>query len=153
MTDFSMTIFINALPERVWDAITGEDGNRAVMFGSALRGTLAAGSGYEFVGPGDRGEETVHVYGEVLEATPNSVLSLSEHPGPGYRENHAELSSRMTWRLEPYGETATKLSFTNDQWSEGNPSADEGDATWPLVLSNWKSWVESGTVIPTVWEA
>ncbi|MFC9560092.1 SRPBCC domain-containing protein [Agromyces sp. NPDC056965] len=148
MPDFEMTLFVAAVPDRVWDAITGEEGSRAVMWGSALQGELAPGARYEYVGPGQDGDETVHVYGEVLQAVPGAILQLTEHPGPTYRENHAELRSRMTWRLEPAGESLTKLTFTNDEWSEGHPAESETSDTWPLVLSSFKSWVETGRALP-----
>jgi uncharacterized protein YndB with AHSA1/START domain len=147
MQDFEMTIYIKADPPVVWDAITGDDGSRAVMWGSVLRGELEPGGHYEYVGPGESGDETVHVYGDVLQAEPGAVLQLTEHPGPVYRENHAELTSRMTWRLESAGVGLTKLTFANDQWSEGHPAQAETAETWPLVLSSLKSWVETGEAI------
>lgn len=147
MQDFEMTIYIKADPPAVWQAITGDEGSRAVMWGSALRGELEPGGRYEYVGPGESGEETVHVYGEVLQAEPGAVLQLTEHPGPVYRENHAELRSRMTWRLEQAGIGLTKLTFTNDEWSEGHPAQAEAAETWPLVLSSLKSWIETGEAI------
>ena len=148
MQDFEMTVYITADPMTVWDAITGDEGNRAVMFGSVLRGNLVPGGHYEYVGPGEAGAETVHVYGEVLQAEPGTILQLTEHPGPGYYENHAELTSRMTWRLEQAGAGLTKLTFTNDEWSEGHPSQAETAESWPMVLSSLKSWVETGAAIP-----
>ena len=147
MQDFEMTIYIAADPPVVWDAITGDEGSRAVMWGSVLRGELEPGGHYEYVGPGESGDETVHVYGDVLQAEPGAVLQLTEHPGPVYRENHAELTSRMTWRLESAGIGLTKLTFMNDQWSEGHPAQAETAETWPLVLSSLKSWVETGEAI------
>ncbi len=145
--DFEMTIYIKADPLVVWEAITGEQGTRAVMWGSVLRGDLVPGGHYEYVGAGEGGDDTVHVYGDVLQAEPGAVLQLIEHPGPVYRENHAELTSRMTWRLESAGIGLTRLTFTNDEWSEGHPSKAETAATWPLVLSSLKSWVETGEAI------
>jgi uncharacterized protein YndB with AHSA1/START domain len=78
--DFEMTIYIKADPMVVWEAITGDEGSRAVMFGSVLRGELEPGGRYEYVGPGEGGDETVHVYGDVLQADPGVVLQLTEHP-------------------------------------------------------------------------
>ncbi|MDF0514447.1 SRPBCC domain-containing protein [Agromyces sp. H3Y2-19a] len=148
MSDFEMTLYVAAEPQQVWDAITGDDGSRAVMWGSVLRGELAPGERYEYVGPGQDGDETVHVYGEVLAAEPGALLQLSEHPGPTYRENHAELRSRMTWRMSSAGDALTKLTFTNDEWSEGHPAEAETSDTWPLVLSSFKSWIETGRALP-----
>jgi len=148
MSDFEMTLYVAAEPQQVWEAITGDEGSRAVMWGSTIRGELAAGERYEYVGPGQDGDETVHVYGEVLAAEPGTLLQLSEHPGPTYRENHAELRSRMTWRMDRAGDGLTKLTFTNDEWSEGHPAEAETAETWPLVLSSFKSWIETGRVLP-----
>jgi len=148
MSDFEMTLYVAAEPQQVWEAITGDEGSRAVMWGSAIRGELVAGERYEYVGPGQDGDETVHVYGEVLAAEPGTLLQLSEHPGPTYRENHAELRSRMTWRMDRAGDGLTKLTFTNDEWSEGHPAEAETAETWPLVLSSFKSWIETGRVLP-----
>ncbi|UOQ90021.1 SRPBCC domain-containing protein [Agromyces endophyticus] len=148
MSDFEMTLYVAAEPQQVWEAITGDEGSRAVMWGSAIRGELAAGERYEYVGPGQDGDETVHVYGEVLAAEPGTLLQLSEHPGPTYRENHAELRSRMTWRMDSAGDGLTKLTFTNDEWSEGHPAEAETAETWPLVLSSFKSWIETGRALP-----
>jgi uncharacterized protein YndB with AHSA1/START domain len=147
-TDFTMTIYIAAEPDQVWEAITGEAGSRAVMFGSVLRGELTPRSQYEYVGPGQDGDETVHVYGEVLQVDAPGLLQLTEHPGPTYRENHAELQSRMTWRIERASEGLSKVTFTNDEWSPGHPAAAETAETWPLVLSSFKSFVETGRALP-----
>ncbi|GAA2043998.1 SRPBCC domain-containing protein [Agromyces tropicus] len=148
MDDFSMTLYLAADPERVWAAITGDEGNRAVMWGSVLRGTLAPGERIEYVGPGEDGDETVHVYGEVLEAEAPRRLRVTEHPGPTYRDDHAELTSRMTWDLEPAGDGLTRLTFTNDRWSDDNPARGHSVGTWPHVLSSWKSWIETGRALP-----
>ena len=42
----------------------------------------------------------------------------------------------------------TKLTFTNDEWSEGHPAQAATAETWPRVLSSLKSWVETGEAIP-----
>ena len=75
------------------------------------------------------------------------MLSLSEHPGPTYRDNHAELRSRMTWTLAPAGGSVTALRFINDEWSPGHPSEDGTAETWPRVLSSMKTWIETGDTI------
>ena len=150
MLDFEMTIYIKADPQVVWEAIVGDEGNRAVMWGTVLRGDLVPGGRFEYVGPGAGGDETVHVYGDVLQADPDDILQLVEHPGPVYRPNHAELSSRMTWRLEQAAIGLTKLTFTNDEWSPGHPSQADTVESWPMVLSSLKSWIETGEAIPPI---
>ncbi|PJJ55640.1 SRPBCC domain-containing protein [Compostimonas suwonensis] len=151
MEPFAMTLYVNAPAEQVWDAVVGDEGNRAVMFGSVLRSELTVGAGYEYVGPGNEGEETVHVYGEVLAVEPGRLLSLSEHPGPSYGDNHAELSSRMTWTLEPVTPGVTALTFVNDEWSDGHPNHDGTVENWPRVLSALKTFAETGKTIDYGW--
>ncbi|MET0726313.1 MAG: SRPBCC domain-containing protein [Leifsonia sp.] len=149
--DFDMTIYIRSEPDAVWQAIVGDEANRAIMFGSVLRSDLTTGADYRYVGPGQDGDETVHVYGTVLDVEPGVMLSLEEHPGPTYRENHAELRSRMTWTLEPVSAGVTRLRFVNDEWSEAHPANAETQDTWPRVLSSLKSYVETGTAIDYGW--
>jgi uncharacterized protein YndB with AHSA1/START domain len=151
MDDFTMTMYIAARPEEVWRAVVGDDGNRAVMFGSVLRGELTAGARFEYVGPGTDGDETVHVYGEVLAVEPERLLRLREHPGPSYRENHAELSSLLEWRIEPQGDAATKLDFRNAEWTPGYVTENFDASTWPMVLSSLKTFVETGKPIDYGW--
>jgi uncharacterized protein YndB with AHSA1/START domain len=145
------TIYIAADADTVWRAIVGDEGNRAYMFGAVLRSELTVGSDYRYVGPGQDGDETVHVYGEVLAVEPGVTLSLSEHPGPSYRENHAELRSRMTWTLSSAGDDVTKLHFVNDEWSADHPSYSDTQDTWPMTLSSLKSFVETGKALPFSW--
>ena len=148
MQDFEMTIYIKADPPVVWDAIVGDEGNRAVMWGTVLRGELEPGGEFQYVGPGENGSDIVHVYGEVIEAQPGVILQLTEHPGPTYGDNHAELSSRVTWRLQPDAIGVTRLTLTNDEWSVEHPAQADAAETWPRVLSSLKSLIETGEAIP-----
>ncbi len=58
-------IYIGNTPEKVWEILTTPEGTKATFFGSVLRSTFEEGSDYEYVGPGNDGDETVHVYGKV----------------------------------------------------------------------------------------
>ncbi|WP_173922510.1 SRPBCC domain-containing protein [Agromyces sp. Marseille-P2726] len=148
MQDFEMTLYIKADPPAVWDAIVGDEGNRAVMHGAVLRGDLEPGGRFEYVAPGEGGREIVQVYGEVLQAAPGGILQLIEHPGPVHRDDHADLTSRVTWRLEPAGVALTRLTLTNDEWSAEHPAQADAAETWPRVLSSLKSLIETGEAIP-----
>ncbi|MDF2725673.1 MAG: hypothetical protein K0Q59_5350 [Paenibacillus sp.] len=142
--------FIGAKPEQVWHALLSPEGTKAIFFGSVLRSTFEIGSPYEYVGPGADGDETVHVYGTVLAFEPNRMMSVTEHPGPSYRENHAELETRMTFTLEAVGAT-TKLTLVNDQWSENHPSRNDSEQQWPMIISNLKTYVETGKTLDFGW--
>ncbi|WP_170206116.1 SRPBCC domain-containing protein [Klugiella xanthotipulae] len=140
-------IYIAATPERVWRAFVDDVDVRAVWWGCVLRTTLQPGTGYEYVGPGADGDETVHVWGDILEATPGERLVMTEHPGPSYNPEGAERSSRMVFTMDAVTSHLTKLTVLNDQWSEAHPGYEETKDTWPLLMSSIKSYVETGSAL------
>jgi uncharacterized protein YndB with AHSA1/START domain len=150
MEPLSYEIYVGAAPETVWNVFLSPEGTRAIFFGSVLRSTFEVGARYEYIGPGSEGDETVHVYGEILEFDVNKRMSYTEHAGPSYRGNHAELETRITLTLEPVGGT-TKLTLVNDQWPDNHPSYANTKQSWPMILSNVKSYVETGKTLDFGW--
>jgi uncharacterized protein YndB with AHSA1/START domain len=142
--------YIGASPEKVWDVLTSPEGTRATFFGSELRSSFEVGEPYAYVGPGNDGEETVHVYGKVLAYEPQKTLSLSEHPGPSYYANHEELESRITFTLEPVG-NCTKLTLVNDQYTPDHPSRAKAADSWWMVMSILKTYAETGQTLDLGW--
>ncbi len=148
--ELSYVIYVGGRPEAVWHALTSPEGTRAIFFGSELQSTFEIGAPYKYVGPGNDGEETVHVYGNILEFEPYTKMSYTEHAGPSYRDNHAELETRVTLTLEPVGDT-TKLTLVNDQWPDDHPSYDNTKESWPMTMSAIKSYVETGRTLNFGW--
>lgn len=120
------------------------------LFGSELRTNFQPGQPFAYVGPGNDGAETVHVYGDILEFEPLSRLSYQEHPGPSYHANHAELQSRVVFQLETVGE-CTKLTLINDQFTDNHPSIANAQSSWWMILSSIKTWVETGKTLNFGW--
>jgi uncharacterized protein YndB with AHSA1/START domain len=152
MEDLKYVIYIAAGPEDVWQALVSPEGTKAIFFGSVLESTFEVGAPYRYVGPGADGDETVHVYGTVLEFEPGRLMSYTEHPGPSYRANHAELETRVTLTLDVVGDSV-KLTLVNDRWPEGHPSYDSTKESWPMIMSNIKSYVETGKTMTFGWSA
>ncbi|MUT67487.1 SRPBCC domain-containing protein [Paenibacillus sp. NEAU-GSW1] len=148
--DLKYVIYIGGTPEQVWNALTTPEGTRAIFFNSVLQSTFEIGSPYAYVGPGNDGDETVHVYGEVLAFEPHKLMRFTEHPGPSYRENHATLETKLSLSLETVGES-TKLMLINDDWPADHPSYDNTKESWPMILSNIKSYVETGKALNFGW--
>jgi uncharacterized protein YndB with AHSA1/START domain len=144
--DLSYEYYIAAGPEQVWQVLVSDEGVSKTLFGSTIRSTFRVGEDLAYVGPGNDGDETVHVYGKLLEFEPNRIFSYLEHPGPSYRDNHAELETRVTMTLEPLG-ACTKLTLVNDRWPAGHPSYDNTKQSWPMILSNIKTYAETGKTI------
>lgn len=148
--ELKYVVYIGAKPEEVWQAFISPEGTKAIFFGCILDSTFEVGAPYAYIGPGNDGDETVHVYGNVLAFEPNKLMSYTEHPGPSYRENHAELETRVTLTLEPVG-NSTKITLVNDQWPADHPSYENTKESWPIILSNVKSYVETGKTLDLGW--
>lgn len=143
-------IYIDASPEKVWDVLISPEGTRNTVFGSVIQSTFDIGAPIAYVGPGNAGDETVHVYGRVLAFEPNKTLSYTEHPGPSYRDNHEELETRVTITLEPAG-SCTKLTLINDEWPDNHPSRANTEEGWPVILSCIKTYAETGKTLALGW--
>jgi uncharacterized protein YndB with AHSA1/START domain len=143
--------YVGAAPEEVWKALVTPEGTKAIFFGSVLRSTFEIDSPYAYVGPGKDGDETIHVYGKVLAFEPNRLMSYTEHPGPSYRDNHADLETRVTLTLESVG-NCTKLTLVNDQWPEEHPSYENTKESWPMILSSIKTYAETGKTLDFGWD-
>jgi hypothetical protein len=68
-----------------------------------IQSTFNKGDAIKFIGPGKEGDETVHVYGKILDFEPNKIFSYTEHHGPSYNPDHASLETRITFRLDEVG--------------------------------------------------
>jgi uncharacterized protein YndB with AHSA1/START domain len=83
--------------------------------------------------------------GEVLDADPprRLVHTMLAHFSP---EAEAEGTSRVTWEIEPVGDSC-RLVVTHDQMREG--ANDQIYGGWPMILSGLKTWLESGELLTT----
>ena len=103
-------------PEEVWNAFMKPENTRKIFFGSTLHSTFEPGARYEYIGPNEKGEEVVHVYGTVLEYKPNELFSCSIRGHPIVKIM-PELETRLTLSLEKVG-GCTKLTLVNDKWPQ-----------------------------------
>ncbi|CAH2715360.1 hypothetical protein BACCIP111895_02544 [Neobacillus rhizosphaerae] len=147
MKDLKYVFYIGGTPEEVWQALISAEGTKQIFYGSVIRSTFRVGDLLEYVGPGADGDETVHVYGNVLDYVPNQVLRFTHFAGKSYtKDDNQEYESRISYLLEPVG-ACTKLTFIHDQWQEGDPHYENSDAAWWMILSNTKTLVETGKTL------
>ncbi|MFC4812045.1 SRPBCC domain-containing protein [Paenibacillus sp. GCM10023250] len=146
MEEMKFELYIGAKPEDVWRALVSPEGTKAVYCGSVLESTFEPGSPYAYIGPGNDGDRTVHVYGTIVDYEANKRMSYMDHPGPSYHDNHEALETRVTLTLEPVGETV-KLTLVNDLWPEGHPSYEKTKSSWPMILSSVKTFAETGKAL------
>jgi len=147
---WTIVSYIGALPDKVWELLIEPEGCRQLFFGSVLESSFEIGEPYAYVGPGNDGERTVHVYGNIIAFEPGKQISFSEHPGPSYYANHAELETRVTISFEQVG-NSTKLTLVNDQWPDNHPSYEKTGDSWALIISNLKSLAETGRTLDLGW--
>jgi uncharacterized protein YndB with AHSA1/START domain/biotin operon repressor len=135
-------IYIRTTPERLWEAITDGDIRSKYNFGARVDSDWTPGARFEMGhpnAPGLLGE------GEILEVDPprrlvQSMVALWSD------DVKSEGTSRVTWEIEPVGDSC-RLLLTHDQMREGaNPEIYGG---WPMILSGLKTWLETGQLLTT----
>jgi uncharacterized protein YndB with AHSA1/START domain len=135
-------IYVKTTPERLWEAITDPQIRAKYNFGSGVYSDWQPGSHIDM-----RAENFDGVLGEgeVLEADPprRLVHTMLAHFSP---EAEAEGSSRVTWEIEPVGDSC-RLVLTHDQMRDG--ANDQLYGGWPMILSGLKTWLESGELLTT----
>ena len=133
-------IYIKTTPERLWKAITDTEMRRKYTFGAVVSSDWTPGSRYEGLGMG-----TPIFEGENLEVDPprrlvhTMIAFFSE-------EAKAEGTSRVTWDIEPVGDSC-RLTVTHDQLRDGANEQLYGG--WPMILSGLKTLLETGELLTT----
>jgi uncharacterized protein YndB with AHSA1/START domain len=135
-------IYIKTTPERLWEAITDPEIRSKYNFGAAVKSEWTPGARIHLE---SGGPDTLVADGEVLEADPprRLVHTMVALWSP---EVEREGTSRVTWEIEPVGDSC-RLLVTHDQMREGANSEIYGG--WPMILSGLKTWLESGELLTT----
>jgi uncharacterized protein YndB with AHSA1/START domain len=135
-------IYIKTTPERLWQAITDPEQRARYNFGARQTSDWTPGSRYEAghpAAPGLLGE------GINLEVDPPRRL-VQTMRALWSDEVKAEGFSRVTWEIEPVGDSC-RLVVTHDQLREG--ANEELYGGWPMILSGLKTWLETGELLTT----
>ena len=144
---FVYVTYIRSTPEKVWAALTDPQMVRKFWFGMDVACDFKAGSTWSLSFEDGRVADT----GEILEATPprRLVIRWRNEFRP---ELKAEGYSRCTMLIETaeyypgMGGTAVKLTIQHALEGEGGKFIEAVSGGWPKVLSNLKSYLETGDV-------
>jgi uncharacterized protein YndB with AHSA1/START domain len=135
-------IYIKTTPERLWNAITDPETRAKYNFGATVLTDWKPGSRLTMSAPkatsllGD---------GEVLEVDPPRRL-VHTMTALWDEDVRREGASRVTWEIEPIGDSC-RLTVIHDQLrDEANPQIYGG---WPMILSGLKTWLETGELLTT----
>ncbi|AIQ27859.1 MULTISPECIES: SRPBCC domain-containing protein [Paenibacillus] len=146
MRELKYDFYIGAAAAEVWEALVSPEKVRQIYYGSVIRSSFVVGEQLEYVGPGAAGEETVHVYGTLLEYVPQQTLRYSHKTGPSYLTNREGYESVISWKLEPAG-GCTRLTLVHGDWHPDDPSYDASNSSWWQILSNTKTLAETGRTL------
>jgi uncharacterized protein YndB with AHSA1/START domain/DNA-binding transcriptional ArsR family regulator len=138
--DYVYVTYIRATPEQVWHALTDAD-LTARYWGHANLSDWQEGSTWKHVRTD--GSDIADVIGTVIEAKPPTRLVTTFDDPTGARPHPP---ATVTFTIEP-GDGMVRLTVVH----EGLRGQEDRDAValgWPAVLSNLKSLLETGEVLP-----
>jgi uncharacterized protein YndB with AHSA1/START domain len=130
--DFIYTTYIKSTPEKIWEAITNPEFARQ-YWGNENVSDWKKGSEWKHMDGKD-----VRVIGKVLESNPPKRLVLS-WAEPDDKSDE----SRVTFEIEAFSDM-TKLNVVHGSFKANSEMAGKVAKGWPLVLSNLKSFLETG---------
>ncbi len=135
-------IYIKTTPERLWEAITDPEMRSKYSFGVTISSDWTPGSRYEAVHPQ---AQVAISEGENLEVDPPRRL-VQSMTALWSDEVKAEGPSRVTWEVEPIGDSC-RLTVTHDELREDANGELYGG--WPMILSGLKTLLETGELLTT----
>ena len=135
-------IYIKTTPKRLWEAITDPETRSKYTWGMRVSSDWKPGSRYQASGPDGSG---VWVEGENIEVDPPRRL-VQSMTALWSDEVKAEGSSRVTWEIEPVGDSC-RLLVIHDELREGANGELYGG--WPMILSALKTLLETGKQLTT----
>ena len=132
--------YIEASPERVWQALTDADAT-AAYWGHGNVSDWGEGSPWRHVRTDGSG--VADVVGTVVASEPPHRL-VTTWADPDAADESA--ASTVTFAIEPYGDIV-RLTVTHEGLADGTDRAAAASG-WPAVLSNLKSYLETGRPLP-----
>jgi uncharacterized protein YndB with AHSA1/START domain len=140
-SSFVYVTYIRTTPEKLWAALTDVEVMKQYWFGVRCDSQWKAGSSWKLTYPDGRLTDS----GEIIEAEPPRRLTiLWQHQSKP--ELKAEGESNCTMEVEASG-PAVKLSLTHTIECEPSNFITAVSAAWPMVISNLKSLLETGSVV------
>ena len=134
------SIFINAGPERIWQAITSGDDTAQYYYGTRVVSDWQPGSHIRYEYP----DGTAAADGDVIAVDPPRRLEMS-FLARWDPEIEAEGPVRQVWQLEA-ADAATKLTVTTFGLRAGSRMADEFGNGMIYIVSGLKTHLEQAAV-------
>jgi uncharacterized protein YndB with AHSA1/START domain len=135
---FVYVTYIRTTPEKLWQALIDPEFTRRYWCDTRHESAWQPGASWRIVMPDGRVADS----GEVLEIEPHKRLVLSWR-NEFKPELHAEGYSRLTYELEPQGDTV-KLTVIHEMDRPDSKLIQAVSGGWPHILSSLKSLLETG---------
>ncbi len=133
--------YIRASAENVWEALTSADVTAIYWNGMANVSDWKVGSAWTHqVGDGDGRYD---IWGKVLESDPPRRLVVTFQPAARDLEDQGSV---VTYVIEP-ADDVVRLTVTHEDLAD-QATVDGISQGWPTVLSNLKSYLETGQPLP-----
>lgn len=134
-------VWIRTTPARLWEAITNPELTKKYFFDSEVRSDWKRDSRIAYY----IGSELA-LDGKIIEADPPRRLVTT------FIMSHDEVGkddppSRVTWEIEQHGELC-KLTLVHDGFEAETRTFQQVNRGWPYILSNLKTYLETGTSLP-----
>ena len=133
------TIYLEATAERVWRALTDATETAEFWGSSNVSSDWKVGSEWAHV----TGEGAAQVEGTILESDPPRLL-VNTWAAPGHEHPHGP--SVVTFEIEQF-ESIVRLTVTDANLAS-EAERTESASGWSAVLSNLKTFVETGHPLP-----
>lgn len=138
---YEYVAYIRATPDQLWSALTNTELTKHYWFGMRLESRWTAGSSWRMLFPDGK----VCDAGEIVDAVPKRRLAI-RWQNQCKPELTAEGPSLCTMKLEPNGE-AIKLTLIHSMERERSQFIATASSFWPMVISNLKSFLETGSAV------
>jgi uncharacterized protein YndB with AHSA1/START domain len=140
---FVYVTYIAAAPEKVWNALIDEDAQKK-YWGRFNASDWKVGSKWEH--RRIDGSNSVDLIGKVIESSPPTRLVISwANPTD---VDKPDAFSRVTFDVAPHEGGNARLTVTHDELVPGSDMERGISGGWPRVLSNLKTYLETGRVMP-----
>ena len=136
--DFIYTTYINSTPEKVWAAITNPEFTRQYWVHENIS-DWKKGSEWKHM---NRESGNVMVIGKVLESDPPKRLVLS-WAEPSDRSDESQVTFEIE-HIEDKAGNIVRLNVIHGNFKPGSSMRERISGGWPRVLSNLKTYLESG---------
>lgn len=144
---FVYVTYIATTPEKLWEALTDGNFTQEYFFGTRVESEWKEGTDVKYFRNGK-----ISDYGKVIICDPPRLLSFTwTYVGD---DTSRESPTRVTFELQPMDSTV-KLTLKHENlldsdFVDDNNTFEGYNNGWPAVLSNLKSFLETGQTLPPI---